>query len=106
MSVTSNSRPLRMRTCAGCRERHPQSEMIRLRYVKDRMVIVRSGDGTAGRSIYLCPSEGCWHRALKRGRLIFKSAKRDRAVVHLDPREREQLLYRLKSYTREMGSPN
>lgn len=95
-----------MRTCAGCRERLSQSELIRLRYVKNRVAIVRPGDGTTGRSVYLCPSEGCWHRALKRGRLTFKSAKRDRTVVHLEPREREQLLLRLKGYTREQDSLN
>jgi len=103
---SGNFRPLRMRTCAGCRERQPQRELIRLRYVKNRVVIVRPGDDTTGRSVYLCPSESCWHRALKRDRLIFKSAKRDRAVVYLEPREREQLLLRLKGYTREQGSLN
>lgn len=104
MSGSGDFRPIR--TCAGCRERLSQSELIRLRYVKNRVAIVRPGDGTTGRSVYLCPSESCWHRALKRGRLTFKSAKRDRTVVHLEPREREQLLLRLKGYTREQDSLN
>ena len=106
MSAASNLAPPRLRTCAGCRERQPQRELIRLRLVKNRVVIVRPGDGTTGRSVYLCPSESCWQRALKRGRLIFNTSKRDRSVAYLEPREREQLLLRLKGCMRERGSLN
>ncbi len=104
MSRGSNFRP--MRTCVGCRERQPQDELIRLRYVKGRVVISRSGDDTPGRSVYLCPCESCWRDALKRGRLVFKSAKRDKMVVNLEPREQEGLLLKLRSYTREQGVLN
>ena len=91
------------RTCVGCREQHPQPEMIRLRQHKDRVAIVRKGQPAEGRSIYLCPREGCWQRALKAGRLTFKSGKYDRIIVYLESREREALLMRLRRSCREMA---
>jgi len=93
-----------VRTCVGCRERHPQKELIRLRQGKTRLAIVQPGDDTEGRSLYLCAREGCWQRALKRGRLTFKSSKYDRRVVLLNLREQEALLARLKRHLRSRGT--
>ena len=94
------------RTCVGCREQHPQPELIRLRQHKLRVAIVRKGQPAEGRSIYLCPREGCWQRALKAGRLTFKAGKYDRIIVYLEMRDRDALMARLRRYSREMAETN
>lgn len=53
------------RTCVGCRTRRPQSELLRLRRRADgQLVPARRVD--AGRSAYLCPTRGCYDRAVSR----------------------------------------
>ncbi len=94
------------RTCLGCRERHPQVQLIRLRYLRGRVVVVRPRDVATGRSVYLCPREDCWRRALRGTRLTFKASKYDRRVVHLSSRELDDLLLRLRKCTREQGVSN
>jgi predicted RNA-binding protein YlxR (DUF448 family) len=90
-----------IRTCMGCRERHPQAEMIRLRQHKDGVAVVNKDGPAEGRSIYLCPRESCWVSALRRGRLIFKAGKYDRIIVYLDARDRDALMMRLRRTCRE-----
>ena len=92
-----------VRTCVGCREHFPQHDLMRLRMHKDRVAIVKNNVPAEGRSVYLCPRESCWERALKSGRLVFKSGKYDRTIVCLESRERELLLARLKRSCREAG---
>ncbi len=101
MSSAVPHRPVR--TCVGCRERYLQQDLMRLRIHKERVAVVWKGQPAEGRSVYLCPREGCWERALKSGRLVFKSGKYDRIIVCLDSRERESLLMRLKRSCREAG---
>lgn len=97
--MTENSyQPIR--TCVGCRERHPQDSLIRLSREKGRVVIVGNQSDVTGRTIYLCPREDCWQGATKEGRLAFKASKYDKIIVYLDSKERNALLMRLKRYCR------
>jgi predicted RNA-binding protein YlxR (DUF448 family) len=95
-----------IRTCVGCRERHPQVSLIRLGRRKEKVVIIDDKSGVTGRTIYLCPREDCWRRATKQERLAFKASKYDKIIVYLDSKERDALLMRLKRYCRERDSLN
>jgi len=87
----------------GCRERFPQAELIRLRLSGGKIVLDHPHSKLAGRSIYLCPSESCWEKALKKASLTFKSAKQNRLVVYLTDKQRDALIMSLRSYLRKKG---
>ena len=92
-----------MRTCVGCRERFPQAELIRLRLAGGKIVLDQAHSKLEGRSIYLCPSESCWERALKRGSFTFKSAKQNRLVVYLTDKQKDALIMSFRIYLRKKG---
>ena len=53
------------RTCIGCRERKPQSELIRMtKDISGTIVTDETGHGN-GRGAYICKSESCLEKALK-----------------------------------------
>lgn len=57
------------RQCVGCGKRGPQAGFVRLVLDPEagsRRVIVDRGKGRRGRSAYLCPSQACLERALRR----------------------------------------
>jgi len=95
-----------LRTCIGCRERMPQSELIRLKLLGGKVVISRPGQDVPGRSIYLCPQQACWHAALKRSSLTFKASKHDRVTVRLEGNEQDQLILKLRRHVREERQRN
>ncbi|MFN7171813.1 MAG: YlxR family protein [Fimbriimonadaceae bacterium] len=53
----------------ACRERHPQAELLRIRYDRDGNIEVHNAKSKAGRSVYLCQTETCVERALSKGAL-------------------------------------
>ncbi len=60
-----------IRTCAGCRARRPQGELLRVSHRSDGVVAV-DVDGSArspGRGAYLCYDASCVEQALRTGRL-------------------------------------
>ena len=62
-----------IRTCAGCRSRRRQEELIRVLSREDGDVIVDPGPRGAakGRGSYVCPDPSCIKKAMKDG---FKKA--------------------------------
>jgi predicted RNA-binding protein YlxR (DUF448 family) len=59
-----------LRTCAGCRRRRPQAELIRVaRSGAGELVLdpPARGVGSSGRAAYVCPAERCIEQALAGG---------------------------------------
>ncbi|MGI8775513.1 MAG: YlxR family protein [Actinomycetota bacterium] len=54
-----------VRTCAGCRRRRPQAEMLRIARLPDGTI--EAGGRGAGRGAYLCPGIRCIDAGLKGG---------------------------------------
>ena len=67
MSQREKQPPLR--TCAACRERRPQQELIRITASKDGSVAVDTTGKLPGRGAYLCNRAACCGLARKRGSL-------------------------------------
>jgi uncharacterized protein len=53
-----------LRTCIGCRQVKPRSELHRLATVDGTLIL--NPRRVAGRSAYLCPNPDCWAAAEKR----------------------------------------
>ena len=53
-----------LRTCVGCRQVKPRSELQRLAAVDGKLAL--NPRRLAGRSAYLCPNPACWAAAEKR----------------------------------------
>ncbi|MGH2748299.1 MAG: YlxR family protein [Actinomycetota bacterium] len=61
-----------IRTCAGCRKKRPQAELLRVaRDVHGAVSVDRSGLGgrRPGRGAYVCPEVSCVEAALDSGRV-------------------------------------
>lgn len=93
-----------IRTCAGCRERQPQALLVRLNLIDGKVILLKRGRISLGRSVYLCPRDGCFNLAAKRGRLDFKRSKTDRVSVSLSQAEWFILKGRFGSRVREMAA--
>ena len=59
--------PVRM--CAGCRAHAPKKELIRIVRTPDGSIVADAKGKTPGRGAYLCRSEECITKALRRGQL-------------------------------------
>lgn len=55
--------------CAGCNERKPKQELVRVVRTPDGAVRLDPTGKAAGRGAYLCRSAACLQRALKARRL-------------------------------------
>jgi uncharacterized protein len=66
------------RTCIGCRQVRPKSELVRLVRVSDGRTAVDRRRVVPGRGAYACPTTECLDRALTPGRLgrALKAAAR------------------------------
>jgi len=53
-----------LRSCVGCRQVKPRSELLRLAAVDGALIL--NPRRAAGRSAYLCPNPACWTLAEKR----------------------------------------
>ncbi len=58
-----------VRTCAGCRSRKPQTDLIRVARRPGGTVGVDVGVRSPGRGAYVCPQVPCIDLALRSGRL-------------------------------------
>ncbi|MGH2787998.1 MAG: YlxR family protein [Actinomycetota bacterium] len=58
-----------VRTCAGCRSKRPQTELIRAARTRAGRVAVDVRGSAPGRGAYLCPEPTCIDRALGSNRL-------------------------------------
>ena len=55
-----------VRTCVGCRERAPQSELIRLAWDGVAVTVDRTAPG---RGAWIHPTQACWDQARRKGGL-------------------------------------
>lgn len=55
--------PVRM--CAGCRERAPKKELIRIVRTPDGQIVADAGGKVPGRGAYLCRKSACLAKARK-----------------------------------------
>ena len=60
-----------MRSCAGCGERFPKRDLVRIVRTLDGTVEVDPTGKRAGRGTYLCAREECWQQSLKKSRLDY-----------------------------------
>ena len=58
-----------LRSCAGCGEKLPKRELIRIVRALSGGIEIDLGGKKVGRGAYLCPKEECWVRGSKKGRL-------------------------------------
>jgi uncharacterized protein len=69
-----------MRQCAGCGQRRPQGELVRIGVVAGELVIDRDRR-IGGRGVYLCPERACTTQARRRGAI----PRRLRCTVTVPP---------------------
>ena len=73
-----------IRTCAGCRQRRPKRELVRLVRGADGVVVRDATGGAVGRGAYVCVEVACLERALKGGRLAQALRGRCRLDAELE----------------------
>jgi predicted RNA-binding protein YlxR (DUF448 family) len=83
-----------IRSCVGCRRRHPAHALLRLQVDDAGRLSPVLGAGDGGRSAWVCPSRACvkriqrnprgLHRALKRKPAPEVVGLRERLLVHID----------------------
>ena len=78
-----------MRRCAGCMESKPKNELIRITCFEGAVTFDPTGKAK-GRGVYLCPSEECLTKAIKK-----KSLQRS-LNGSLDETEMNQLLEQIR----------
>ncbi len=61
------SKKIPVRMCAGCRERKPKNEMLRIVRKPDGEVMIDRTGKTSGRGTYLCRNQECLKKAEKSG---------------------------------------
>ncbi|MCA9695080.1 MAG: YlxR family protein [Myxococcales bacterium] len=80
--------PEPQRTCVGCRTRRPQANLLRVRRLAggDIVPAVRRAElaTSQGRSAYLCPSQACLTRAVKRGGFTRAFARQGSVAIDTD----------------------
>lgn len=54
-----------LRRCAGCGERKPKAELVRIVRTPDGEIILDKTGRTNGRGVYLCPQKKCLDKAKK-----------------------------------------
>ena len=62
---TKNTKKIPMRRCAGCMESKPQKELIRIVGHEGKVAVDLTGRAK-GRGVYLCQSEECYAKAVKK----------------------------------------
>lgn len=82
-----------MRRCVGCMESKPKDQLIRIACYEGQMKLDPTGKAK-GRGAYLCPSESCLKKAVKK-RALERSLS-----VKIDEDEMETLLEELRAYER------
>ncbi|MHB8512978.1 MAG: YlxR family protein [Actinomycetota bacterium] len=68
---------IRGRTCLGCRQQRPRSELVRLVRKADGFAWVDESGHAAGRGAYLCHDEACFDRGLRRIAGALRGARID-----------------------------
>ena len=53
------------RKCAGCNEKRPKKELIRIVRTPDGNILVDGRGKESGRGVYICPDKSCFDKARK-----------------------------------------
>ncbi len=61
----TQTRKIPVRQCAGCRERKPKRELIRVVRSPEGEVSIDARGKKPGRGVYICPSAECLKKAVK-----------------------------------------
>ena len=93
MPVTAKKTP--MRRCVGCMVSKPKRELIRIAGYEDRISIDLTGKAK-GRGVYICPSEDCLAKAVKR-KAISRNIKIEATKEQMDKILEELLKYTKKA---------
>jgi predicted RNA-binding protein YlxR (DUF448 family) len=67
--MTTKRKHVPMRTCIACHQKRPKRELLRVVRQADGQLEVDARGKLPGRGAYLCPSQGCWDRALEQRKL-------------------------------------
>lgn len=59
------ARKIPMRMCAGCRERKPKRELIRVVRTPEGEVLLDGTGKKSGRGVYVCQDAACLQKAVK-----------------------------------------
>ena len=62
-------RKIPLRRCAGCGERKPKGELVRVVRTPEGEIMLDKTGKTNGRGVYLCPQRACLEKAKKAKRL-------------------------------------
>ena len=81
-----------MRRCVGCMESKPKRELIRIAGYGDQVSIDLTGKAN-GRGVYICPSEDCLLKAIKK-KAISRNIK-----IEVTKERMDRLLDELIEYT-------
>lgn len=63
-----------LRQCAGCREKKPKQELIRIIRTPEKEVILDRDGRKNGRGVYLCPSPECLKK-VRKSRALARALK-------------------------------
>jgi predicted RNA-binding protein YlxR (DUF448 family) len=67
--MTTKRKHVPLRTCIACHQKRPKRELLRVVRQADGHLEVDARGKLPGRGAYLCPSKGCWDRALEQRKL-------------------------------------
>lgn len=54
------------RTCAGCRQKFPQKDLLAIKRLKNGLVSIDFEQKLSGRGVYLCKNKKCFLKTRKR----------------------------------------
>ena len=69
-----------VRTCVACREKRPADEMVRLGVFERSLIVTNKKMNSGGRGCYVCPSERCAEKALRK-RLLQKALRTEIEII-------------------------
>ncbi len=71
------------RTCAGCGEKRPKRDLVRIVRTPQGKLLVDASGKSPGRGAYLCGNSSCWEKGTEK-RNLFRSLKHDATTEDLD----------------------
>lgn len=87
--MAENKKHVPMRRCIGCNASFPQSQIKRI-FIRDEKLMIDEERAEHGRGVYICKSEECFEKALKK-KSLERSFKRAISQEMKDSLKRELL---------------
>jgi len=72
------------RTCVGCYNKQSRNELLRMVLSPQKDIIIDLDSKLPGKGVYICPSQDCLNRALKRKRIISGKDLRAEIIKKLE----------------------